>query len=155
MATNDKLVEVLNDLVEINNDRTKGYENAIKELKDDAEGLQPIFQHMAQQSQKLKTELIAEVARLGGKPNDDASALGKLHRMWMDLRTAFSSKDGKTTLETCEFGEDAAQKAYDEALASDAEIDAATRQLITEQKASLKKSHDQIKTLRNAARAMS
>lgn len=154
MTTNDNLVEVLNDLIEINNDRSLGYENAAKEVKDDGQALRPIFESMAHQSQKFKTELTAEVGRLGGELNDDSSALGKLHRMWMDLRTAFSSKDGKTTLETCEFGEDSALKAYDEALASDAEIDANTRQIITSQREEIKKAHDKIKSLRDAAKAV-
>ena len=34
MTTNENLVEVLNDLVQINNDRIEGYEKAAEETKD-------------------------------------------------------------------------------------------------------------------------
>jgi len=155
METNDKLVEVLNDLVEINNDRIKGYENALKEVENETTPLRPVFDAMKNQSQSNKNELIAAISATGGKVDNDSSVLGKLHRMWMDLRTAFSAKDGKTTLETCEFGEDAILKAYDEALGSDAEMNADTRQLLVKQKEDLKKSHDKIKAMRDTAEAVS
>lgn len=154
MATHEKLIEVLNDLIEINNDRIKGFEKASEELDNESKMLEPVFSGMRQQSEGFKNELATEIGRLGGKLEDDSSALGALHRMWMDLRDAFSSNDGKTTLETAEFGEDAALKAYEKALSSDAEMNAETRQLITSQKGSLKQSHDTIRNLRDTAKAM-
>ncbi len=50
----------------------------------------------------------------------------------------FTGSDRKSILESCEFGEDAAQKAYNEALESDADMDVETRQLIMKQKHLLK-----------------
>jgi uncharacterized protein (TIGR02284 family) len=67
----------------------------------------------------------------------------------MDVKATFTGKDRKAILASCEFGEDAAQKAYDEALSSEAELPAEVRQLIMDQKLSLKKSHDYIKALRD------
>jgi uncharacterized protein (TIGR02284 family) len=67
----------------------------------------------------------------------------------MDLKATFSGSSRQAVLENCEFGEDAAQKAYDSALKSDAEINADIRQLITNQKSSLKTSHDVIKKYRD------
>jgi uncharacterized protein (TIGR02284 family) len=67
----------------------------------------------------------------------------------MDVKATFSGKDRKAILASCEFGEDAAQKAYDSALSSDAELPTEVRQLIMDQKTSLKKSHDRIKALRD------
>ncbi|RZK57408.1 MAG: aldehyde dehydrogenase, partial [Pedobacter sp.] len=55
----------------------------------------------------------------------------------------------KTILSNCEFGEDAAQKAYKTAL-TDEDLSANLRTLITDQKASLRVSHDEIKALRDA-----
>jgi uncharacterized protein (TIGR02284 family) len=72
----------------------------------------------------------------------------------MDVKVTFSGKDRQTILDSCEFGEDAAQKAYRTALGSDAEISANTRQLITEQQESLKTSHDTIKKYRDAQKAV-
>ncbi len=35
MENNEKIIDVLNDLVRINNDRIKGYEKAIEDSKND------------------------------------------------------------------------------------------------------------------------
>src|SRR5687768_1764310 len=149
-TTNDKLVEVLNDLIEINNDRVNGYEKAAEETKDKDVDLQATFNSMADDSRKYAAELTREVRRLGGDPDGGTTYSGKLYRVWMDVKALFTGKDRQAILENCEFGEDAAQKAYKEALASDAEMSAETRQLITDQQASLKNSHDIIKKYRDA-----
>jgi uncharacterized protein (TIGR02284 family) len=153
MATNEKLTEVLNDLIEINNDRIVGYEKAIEETKDIDVDLKTLFEKMADESRKYKTELTNEVSRLGGEVAEGTTGLGKIYRVWMDVKATFTGHDRQSALESCEFGEDAAQKAYRDALSSDAEIDADTRQLITSQQSSLKTSHDIIKKYRDMHKA--
>jgi uncharacterized protein (TIGR02284 family) len=71
----------------------------------------------------------------------------------MDLKAAITGHDRKTVLNNCEFGEDAAQKAYDTALNSDVEIEPSIRDLIVRQKAALKSGHDEIKRLRDMHKA--
>ncbi|MFN0083660.1 MAG: ferritin-like domain-containing protein [Ferruginibacter sp.] len=154
MTTNENLVEVLNDLIQINNDRIEGYEKAVEETKDIDVDLRAIFIKMAEESLKYKTDLVTEVNRLGGEPATGTTGLGKIYRVWMDVKATFTGKDRQSVLDACEFGEDAAQKAYRDALASDAEIDADTRQLITSQQASLKTSHDIIKKYRDMHKAV-
>ncbi len=144
ITTNEKLTEVLNDLVQINNDRITGYEKASKETEKVDVDLRAIFSRMADDSRKYKSDLSEEILRIGGEPATGTTALGKIYRVWMDVKASFSGNDRQAILESCEFGEDAAQKAYKDALASDAEMDADTRQLITSQQASLKTSHDVI-----------
>jgi uncharacterized protein (TIGR02284 family) len=70
----------------------------------------------------------------------------------MDIKATFTGKDRKSILESCEFGEDAAQKAYKEALQSDSglKLSADIREMITRQKEKLRASHDRIKLLRDA-----
>ncbi|MEP6582734.1 MAG: PA2169 family four-helix-bundle protein [Ginsengibacter sp.] len=154
MSTNDKLTDVLNDLIMINNDRVQGFETAADDVKSFDVDLQPIFNKMANDSRKYAAELTQEVERLGGDPAKGTNVSGKIHRAWMDVKATFTGKDRQAILNSCEFGEDAAQKAYREALASDAEIDADTRQLITGQQSSLKTSHDLIKKYRDANKAV-
>jgi uncharacterized protein (TIGR02284 family) len=67
----------------------------------------------------------------------------------MDLKATFTGNSRQAILENCEFGEDAAQKAYDSALKSDAEMSSDIRQLISNQKSSLRTSHDVIKKYRD------
>ncbi len=154
MSANDKLTEVLNDLIQINNDRTKGYDNAAEETKTTDVDLHATFGKMANDSRKYAAELTNEVERLGGDPATGTGIGGKIHRAWMDVKATFSGKDRQSMLESCEFGEDAAQKAYKNALASDAEMTAETRNLITDQQSSLKSAHDIIKTYRDAQKAV-
>ncbi len=154
MSINDQLTEVLNDLIQINNDRVKGYENAAEETKATDVDLNATFNKMANDSRKYAAELTNEVARLGGEAATGTTSGGKIHRAWMDVKATFSGKDRQSMLESCEFGEDAAQKAYRNALASDAEMTADTRQLITEQQSSLKTAHDVIKKYRDANKAL-
>lgn len=148
-TNNEKLAETLNDLVQINNDRIVGYEKAVGLLSAEDVDLKAIFLKMADESRGYVSELNSYVMRLGDKPARDTTVSGKIYRAWMDVKNTFSGSDRKSILESCEFGEDAAQKAYDLALESDAEIDADTRQLIMEQKTSLKNSHDTIKKYRD------
>jgi uncharacterized protein (TIGR02284 family) len=149
MATNDNLVEVLNDLIRINNDRIEGYQRANKEARDIDMDLRAIFTRMADESRQYAAELIQEVVKLGGEPAEGTTASGKIYRAWMDVKATFTGHDRESVLASCEFGEDAAQKAYSTALESDAEMTADIRQLIANQKASLKTSHDVIKKYRD------
>jgi uncharacterized protein (TIGR02284 family) len=149
MERNEQLNEVLNDLIRINNDRVEGYEKAIEETKDRDADLQAVFNRMADESRQYASELRNEVQRYGGEVATDTTVSGKIYRVWMDIKAAFTGKSRKTVLENCEFGEDAAQKAYDEALKADAPMPAETRQLIVNQKTSLKAAHDTIKQYRD------
>jgi uncharacterized protein (TIGR02284 family) len=154
MAINEKLIEVLNDLIEINNDRVTGYEKAAEETKKLDVDLQSVFYSMANDSRKYAAELTEEVGELGGEPATGNTNKGKIYRVWMDVKATFSGYDRQSILESCEFGEDTIQKAYTAALASDAEIDARTRMIITDQQASLKKAHNLVKSYRDAHQAV-
>src|SRR6476469_3500876 len=119
---NEKVIGILNDLVRINNDRVVGYEKAIEELKDEDADLKTLFTRYITESRQYSREMSTEVTRLGGDPSDGTTNSGKVYRVWMDLKAAITGKDRKTILNNCEFGEDAAQKAYDMALNSDVEL---------------------------------
>jgi uncharacterized protein (TIGR02284 family) len=149
MATNDSLVTVLNDLIRINNDRIVGYEKAADEARDIDVDLRAIFSRMAEESRQYAAELTQEVVKFGGDPATGTTNSGKIYRVWMDVKATFSGNSRQAVLENCEFGEDAAQKAYESALKSDVEMSADIRQLITNQKSSLKTSHDVIKKYRD------
>jgi len=151
---NDKLIEVLNDLIRINHDRTEGYQKAANELKATDIDLKTMFNNMASTSSQFSAELKTLVANLGGKPAEDSTQSGKIYRTWMDIRSSFSAHERKSVLELCEFGEDAALKAYKEALESDAEIPADTRQIVMEQQANIKKAHDVVKRYRDMHEAI-
>lgn len=140
---------VLNDLILINNDRIEGYQRAKEELKQGNEDLKALFTDMIEESHKLKIALATEVASSGEEIEQGTTNSGKIYRAWMDVKAAFSGNDRKAVLENCEFGEDAAQKAYQMALKED-DLPGHIHTLISDQKATLKVSHDKIKALRDA-----
>lgn len=154
MEKNEKVIGILNDLIRINHDRVVGYEKAIDELKDEDADLKALFNRYTQESKQYATELTHEVTRLGGDPTEGTTNSGKVYRVWMDLKAAITGKDRKTILDNCEFGEDAAQKAYDTALNSDVDLEAPLRELIVRQKAALRVGHDEVKRLRDMHKAM-
>ena len=75
---NEKTVDVLNKLVEINNDRIEGYDTALKET--DETDLQSIFRQFIETSRRCKQELTAEITKLGGKPEEGTKTSGKFFR---------------------------------------------------------------------------
>jgi uncharacterized protein (TIGR02284 family) len=152
---NDKIITVLDDLLQINHDRVDGYQKAIDELKPEDADLRTLFTRYTGQSREFSEELTREITRLGGDPSKGTTNSGKIYRVWMDLKAAIKGKDRKTILENCEFGEDAAQKAYDTALNTDIEFEPSIRDLIVKQKASLKTGHDEVKRLRDTYKASS
>lgn len=149
-TTTTETIETLNDLVEINNDRIVGYERALDELKDTDTDLRALFTSMIDESRKIRIDLAGEVQALGGEFEAGTTTSGKLYRAWMDVKAVFTGSDRHTVLANCEFGEDAAQKAYKDALQED--LPAYIRTTLEAQKSMLRASHDKIKALRDAAK---
>lgn len=151
---NKKIIEVLNDLIKINNDRIAGYEKAADNLEGSEVMLKTLFYQIAEESQQLKSDLILKVNTLGGDPATDSTVPGKIYRVWMDVKATFSGDDNKSTLEACEFGEDAAQRAYKDALEDSKDFPSSIRQLIEEQKNTMKMSHDLIRNQRDELKSV-
>jgi len=149
METRTVNAEILNDLIQINNDRVAGYEKAINELQTEDSDLKSLFVRMVGESHKYKMALATEVQALGDEIEQGTTNSGKIYRAWMDVKAVFTGHDRKTILNNCEFGEDAAQKAYKMALEEEG-LSADLRSLITDQKAALRVSHDEIKALRDS-----
>jgi uncharacterized protein (TIGR02284 family) len=147
--SNKKTIDHLNALIEINNDRIEGYERAAKETDDT--DLKAIFNTMASESRAHRSELISEVINLGGSPAEGTTTSGKVYRAWMDIKAALSGKDRHAIIGSCEYGEDAALEAYNDVLTSTDGLSAKAMEIVTQQRAKLQKSHDQIKMMRDTA----
>ncbi|SFB85141.1 conserved hypothetical protein [Parapedobacter composti] len=146
-----KTAEVLNDLVKINNDRIAGYEKAIAELPAADVDLKALFNSLIEQSERLKAELQQHISGWQNRVDGQTTTSGKIYRAWMDIKQTFAVDDRKAVLESCEFGEDAAQKAYRQAEEEEG-ISTAAKALISSQKTQLLASHDHIKQLRDRER---
>ena len=144
----EKSIEALNMLIEINNDRIKGYETALNETEE--ADLKNIFSMFLQTSQKCKVELVTEVNKLGGSPIEGTKTSGKFFRVWMDVKAALTGKNRKEILSSCEYGEDAAIDTYNKVLKNDIEnITSEQQTLINAQLVLLKADHDKVKSMRD------
>lgn len=151
METTEKSVEVLNDLIEINNDRVAGFEKAIADIKDENIDLKDLFQGYAAQSRTNGQELAALVGQYG-EVETGTSVSGSIHRAWIDVKSIFGGSDRASILAEAERGEDAIKKAYQDAL-SEGELPADAAQTVSSQAQQINAAHDQIKALRDTAKA--
>lgn len=139
--------EVINDLIQINNDRIRGYENAATQASDN--NLRSLFKDMSAESEQCVQELRGLAVKEGGEPANGTTIRGKIYRAWMDLKAAFTGNDRKSLLASCEFGEDSLQRAYRSALKEP--ISASTRDLVEKQQRHLLQSHDRIRDLKDSS----
>lgn len=140
-----KTAAVLEDLVKINNDRIEGYEKAMKQAED--EDLKMLFGRMLDESRQYRDELNKFLGGPGEEREQDTTMAGKIYRTWMDVKVSFGGNDRHSILASCEFGEDAAQKSYRQALEQDLPDD--IHATVTKQHSALKASHDKIRHLRD------
>ena len=77
MTINEKTAEILNDLVEINNDRVRGYEKASKETEAKDADLRSIFDELATESRRYSNELGQYVRQSGEKPAEGTTVVVK------------------------------------------------------------------------------
>lgn len=145
---NEKKIEALNSLIVINNDRIEGYKTASQEAKET--DLKMLFSNLSLTSVKCREELVAEVKRLGGTPDEGTRTTGKFFRVWMDVKAAFTGNDRKTILDSCEYGEDVALEAYKDVIDQNHhDIDQNQHEMLNKQHTLLKADHDKIKELRD------
>lgn len=152
MKTTEKTVDVLNDLIQINNDRVAGFEKVLADIDDNNADLKMLFQTYSNQSRENSQELTALVSRIDPDVETGKSVEGGLHRVWIDVKALFGGSDRKSILQEAERGEDAIKKAYKTALSEgDLLIDQEIVQVVNTQAGKINEAHDKIKALRDAA----
>ncbi|MDD0975199.1 PA2169 family four-helix-bundle protein [Pseudomonas fontis] len=152
---NKDVISVLNDLIEFSKDGEKGFKTSADDAKS-AE-LKTYFLQRSGECASAAAELQQHVRTLGGDPETSTSVSGDLHRAWVNLKTLLTSKDDKAVLEEVERGEDHALKAYKEALEKLSRLNmmpgSAVYATVERQYHGVQRNHDQVKAMRNAARA--
>jgi uncharacterized protein (TIGR02284 family) len=151
MIKNEEIVDDLNDLVKINNDRIQGYEKAIED-NEDAQ-LDDLFRHYVVQSQKFRSQLAEHIVRIDGGAVTDATSTdvgSKIHRAWIDIKSAITGKDRDTVLSSVEFGENVAVEAYKNAIEKD-HLPAYIKEDLTKQLGELNEAYEKMKSLHKAA----
>jgi uncharacterized protein (TIGR02284 family) len=106
-----KIIDLLNKLVILNNERIEGYETASD--KTDEQELHVSFGEFARTSQRCKSQLQGEIEKLGGISMAGTSIPGKFFRVWMEVKSTLTGKNRISVLQSCSFGENKAMKIYD------------------------------------------
>ena len=145
---NSELTDLLNDLIRINGDRVEGYEKAAKEISSKNANLKILFENNVKQSRQYYGDLSSLVVAHHGRPSSGTTNAGKVYRTWMDVRATLSDNDSHSILASCEYGEDAAQRAYEDALSAE-DFPLYLRELLQKQRTLLLSSHNEIKALRD------
>lgn len=151
MATSGNATSVINNLIEINNDRVAGFEKAIADIDSENIDLKEIFQGFAEQSRKYGQELAAIIGSVEDVETGN-SVSGTLHRVWIDVKSIFGGSDRAGILSEAERGEDAIKRAYQDALTEE-NLPFDASEVIRSQAMGINAAHDQIKALRDAAKA--
>lgn len=145
---NEKKIEVFNTLIVINNDRIEGYKTAEAEAKET--DLKMLFSDLMETSVQNRKELVAEVKKLDGTPDEGTRTTGKFFRVWMDVKAAFSGNDRKVILDSCEYGEDVILETYKKALTEDfQDNESYEKNIINKHYSLLKLDHNKVKNLRD------
>ena len=145
----EKSISILNDLIEINNDRISGYETALEETEETE--LKSLFPQFAQTSKKCNEELVTQVQKLGGTPTLGTNTKGKVFRAWMGVKTVLMAHHSRSILNSCEIGENAAVDAYNNALYNHKkDLSVEQHTMISAQSARINAEYDQIKSRRDS-----
>lgn len=148
MTTN--VISELNELVETSKDGEKGFRKAAEDAHDAQ--LKSLFLSRANDCAQGARELQDTVRQLGGKPETGGSMSGALHRGWVDVKSAVTSRSDYDILAECEKGEDVAKKRYHDALEKDLPID--VRAIVERQYQGVLQNHDRVRDLRDQYAAM-
>ncbi|NTE04606.1 PA2169 family four-helix-bundle protein [Agrobacterium tumefaciens] len=112
MENNKEIISDLKGLVSIINDGKEGYESAAETTE--SLDLKAIFLKYAAERKAYELELKAHLATHGEtSDNDEGGILGAIHRTWIDIKEALSSKEDAAILGAIETGEKAAIEKYD------------------------------------------
>jgi uncharacterized protein (TIGR02284 family) len=140
---NEDVISTLNGLIETCKDGQQGFQSAAEGIKNTQ--YKQLFNEYATQRAQFVSELQAEVGRLGGDPEQAGSVAGALHRGWINIKSVVTGEDEGAILSECERGEDAAVKAYEEALKEGLSADVAP--VVERQYHLIRQAHDRIRGL--------
>ena len=147
--SNDDVVDVLNDLLENARDGEYGFKTCAEQVE--TANAKQLFASRAEGCRQAGEQLMALIRQYGGEPASGGTAAGALHRGWVAIKGSVGADSELSILESCERGEDTAIARYRKALKQSLPAD--VRAVVQQQADGAQKNHDQIRDLRNAARA--
>jgi uncharacterized protein (TIGR02284 family) len=136
LKTKQQVTNDLKEILQLVNDGKEGYQSAAEATE--SEELKALFLKLSGERIVYAAELKEHIALHGEEAeNENGGILGGLHRTWLTVKQALSSKEDKAILTAITTGEKAAIEKYDECMADYADhADHIT--LLTEQRDGIK-----------------
>lgn len=141
----DEVRSTLSGLSEICKDGEEGYRDAATKVTSPS--LRTMFHEYSAQRAKFASELQTTIAKLGGEPSQSGTFAGAAHRGWLNLKAMVSGNTDASIIAECEAGEDAAMKAYKDALAKD--VPTEVRSIIEAQFVKVQATHNTVRDLKH------
>lgn len=145
---NKDTLDGLQRLIEINIDSAKGFTEAAEHVKNS--DIATYFRRCAVRRGQFAGELQRVVGmNPGEKPETDGTVGGAIHRWWTSVRGTIQDGDEHAMLAEAERGEDAIKDRYEEVIKKT--TGNPVNDVLHRQYASVKETHDHIRSLRDAA----
>lgn len=142
----EKSIVVLNNLLEINNERIEIYETAKKVTEEN--DLKDLFSEFQKTSAIFKSELVEELQKMGVVPVDVARNNSLLVRLWINFKAKLIGQDREDILNTLEYNEFVAIKSYKDTLSDNLDhLTAELHIMLKSQQLLLTAHHDKVKKL--------
>jgi uncharacterized protein (TIGR02284 family) len=149
MADRSDAIDVIQNLIETCRDGQNGFRDAAEHTKDPS--IRSYFNEQSLERARFAAELEQVVQRLGeSDPDRTGSVAAAFHRAWIDFKSNVGMGD-EGVISAAETGEDAAKKAYEQALQADLPGDA--REIVQRQAESVFRAHDRVRDLRDGLKA--
>jgi uncharacterized protein (TIGR02284 family) len=142
--------DILNHLLETLKDGQEGFRTATEDVKSAA--AKELFAHCSLQRFKYVNELQTLAKSLGEpSPTNTTSFIGRVHRGWINAKSAITGHSDHAVLAECERGEDTAVAEYRKALEN--EFPPQVKSVLETQLAGIQEAHDQVKAMRDSLAA--
>lgn len=149
MSQTKETLSVVNRLIETLKDGQEGFREASEAVQSSE--LKTQLSEYSLQRSKFAGELQNYAIGLGeSDPENTSSTAGALHRAWINIKSAITTRNDHTILSECERGEDSAVAEYKRAM--EANIPGPLSDIVSRQYTDVKAAHDHVRSLRDASK---
>ena len=143
---NKKIIEGIKTLIQVNNDRIRGYETAMNESNE--ADLKSNFFRFIQSSRRIKSQLVQVLIKSGGSPVQENKLTG-FNGMLMNLKAAIRRRDRLSIFSYWEKVEDLVAEMYERILQNECcDLSADHAGLIGSQRSVLEADRHKVKSFR-------
>lgn len=130
------------------NDRIVGYKHAADATKNPAH--QSFYNDLINESNQFSNQINRTISKYGGERQESTTTKGKIFRGWMDVKATVTGKDEESIIESNLYGEEWAQKAYNDALEHRSELPENIVQMVEKQKQASQTTYEKLRQMKES-----